>query len=248
MIKFPRAASIAAISVTLFAAGVMADAGFAFGLDESDTVLKSDTIQVDEATIAADQENAQDILKAATSPKTSPVVGDNGVIVFTPGTGLGVAVVPANPAPAPTTKDEAPRISASSLAELVRLQDTKTSLDAETHCLAGAVYFESKGETLAGQLAVARVVMARAKSGRFAGTYCGVVFQKSQFSFVRGGAMPNIDKGSQNWRNAVAISKIAVNNAWKSPVEGALFFHAKYVSPGWRLARVGLVDNHIFYR
>ena len=60
--------------------------------------------------------------------------------------------------------------------------------------------------------------------------------------------MPNIDKGSQNWRNAVAISKIAVNNAWKSPVEGALFFHAKYVSPGWRLARVGSVDNHIFYR
>ena len=249
MIKFPKAASIAAISVTLLAAGVTADAGFAFGLGQSDTVLKSDTIQIDEATIAADQENIQDILKAANSPKTLPVVGDNGVIIFAPGTGMAAASAPiSETTPAPTAKADTPRLNASSLAELVRLQDTKASLDGETHCLAGAVYFESKGESLAGQLAVARVVMARAKSGRFAGTLCGVVYQKSQFSFVRGRSMPNIDKGSQNWRNAVAISRIALNDAWKSPVEGALFFHAKYVSPGWRLSRVGLVDNHIFYR
>jgi spore germination cell wall hydrolase CwlJ-like protein len=46
----------------------------------------------------------------------------------------------------------------------------------------------------------------------------------------------------------VAISQIALDNSWKSPVEGALFFHARYVSPGWRLKRVGTIDNHVFYR
>jgi spore germination cell wall hydrolase CwlJ-like protein len=121
-------------------------------------------------------------------------------------------------------------------------------LDKEASCLAGAVYFESKGESLAGQLAVAKVVMARAKSGRFASTLCGVVFQKSQFSFVRGGQMPFIDKSGANWKKAVAISKIALNDGWKSSVEGALFFHAKYVSPGWKLKRIGSVDQHVFYR
>ncbi len=248
MTRFPKAASLAAISVTLLAAGISADAGFAFGLDQNDTALKADTIRIDEATLAADQDATQISLQSAKSAKFSPALNTDGSIVFAPGTGKAPEIVSDPAEPAVAQKPETPRLSASSLAELVRLQDTKAPLDAEAHCLAGAVYFESKGESLSGQLAVARVVMARAKSGRFPGSLCGVVFQKSQFSFVRGHAMPNIDKGSQNWRNAVAISKIAMDSAWKSPVEGALYFHARYVSPGWRLSRIGMVDNHVFYR
>ena len=137
---------------------------------------------------------------------------------------------------------------ASSLRELVRQQSTTGALNAEMQCLAGTVYFESKGESLTGQLAVARVVMARAASSRFPNSICGVVYQRSQFSFVRGGRMPRISTGSKQWRNAVAIAKIAMNDGWKSPVEGALFFHARYVSPGWRLKRMATIDNHIFYR
>lgn len=137
---------------------------------------------------------------------------------------------------------------AGSLRDLVRQQSTTGALSAEMQCLAGTVYFESKGESLSGQLAVARVVMARAKSSRFPNSICGVVYQRKQFSFVRGGKMPRINKSHHHWRNAVAISKIAMNNAWKSPVEGALFFHARYVSPGWRLKRMATIDNHIFYR
>ena len=138
--------------------------------------------------------------------------------------------------------------NAGSLAELVSQQSHEDALDREMQCLAGTVYFESKGETLAGQLAVAKVVLARAKSGRFPDTVCGVVYQRSQFSFVRGGSMPRINTGSSSWKNAVAIAKIAMNNGWKSPVEGALFFHARRVSPGWKLQRIAAVDNHIFYR
>ena len=137
---------------------------------------------------------------------------------------------------------------ATSLRQLVGQQSLEGSLSKEMQCLAGTVYFESKGETLAGQLAVARVVMARAASSRFPNSLCGVVYQRKQFSFIRGGKMPRIDKGHRHWRNAVAIAKIAMNDGWKSPVEGALFFHARYVSPGWRLKRMATIDNHIFYR
>lgn len=137
---------------------------------------------------------------------------------------------------------------ASSLHHLVAQQSISDNLSEEMQCLAGTVYFESKGETLAGQLAVARVVLARAESPRFPDSICGVVYQPKQFSFVRGGKMPRINKSHSHWHNAVAIAKIAMNDGWESPVEGALFFHARYVSPGWRLKRMAMVDNHVFYR
>lgn len=242
MSKLLKAATLAAISVTLGSAVITADPGFAFGNSQS-TALSADAIIIDPATIAADQNTA----KLAKEGKLTATVGQNGDIIFTPGNGGGPVMEPNRQLS--EEQDEIPdSMSASSLAELVRMQDTNDSLNAEEHCLAGTVYFESKGESLPGQLAVARVVMARAKSGRFASTLCGVVYQKSQFSFVRGNSMPRIDTGSNHWRNAVAISKIALSNSWKSPVEGALFFHARRVSPGWRLTRLGTVDNHVFYR
>lgn len=236
-----RAASVAAISLTLASAVITADAGFAFGNNQS-TTLNASTIVVDAAQIAADQQK----LDLAKNGKVTATLAENGDIIFVPGNGGSPVMEPETEDFSQNTDDEV--ISASSLAELVRKQDTNDALNSEERCLAGAVYFESKGESLAGQLAVARVVMARSKSGRFPTTLCGVVYQKSQFSFVRGGGMPPIATGSNNWRNAVAISKIALNNSWKSPVEGALFFHARHVSPGWRLTRLGSVDNHIFYR
>ncbi len=142
----------------------------------------------------------------------------------------------------------APQVSARSLAALVSAQPQPGELSRELQCLAGAVYFEAKSESLSGQLAVGRVVVARSKSGRFPNSYCGVVYQPSQFSFVRGHSMPRINRSSQDWRDAVAIAQISHAGTWQSPVEGALYFHAAYVSPGWRLRRVGRVENHIFYR
>lgn len=147
-----------------------------------------------------------------------------------------------------TPADSEPVRSARSLVSLVSAQPQPSDLSRELNCLAGAIYFESKSETLPGQLAVGRVVVARSKSGRFPNSYCGVVFQRSQFSFVRGNAMPGISKSSRQWKNAVAIAQIAHSGSWQSPVEGALYFHAARVSPGWRLTRVGRIDNHVFYR
>ncbi|MCB2050225.1 MAG: cell wall hydrolase [Novosphingobium sp.] len=139
-------------------------------------------------------------------------------------------------------------VDADSLAELVAMTPTDQQLSQNMQCLAGAIYFESKGEPLEGQLAVGRVIVNRADSGRFPSSYCGVVFQRSQFSFVRGGKMPRINKSSRAWREAKAIAQIANDGTWDSPAKGALFFHARYVSPGWRLQRVAIVENHVFYR
>ena len=113
---------------------------------------------------------------------------------------------------------------------------------------AGAIYFEAKSESLQGQLAVGHVIANRAASGRFPASYCGVVFQRSQFSFVRGGSLPYIPHASQDWQDAVAIAKIVDQQLKPSPMGKALFFHARRVSPGWRLTRVGTLGNHVFYR
>lgn len=145
--------------------------------------------------------------------------------------------------------DEANTDDASSLLELVSDEESDVSgLSPDMNCLAGAVYFESRGETLEGQLAVARVIVNRANSGRFPTSYCGVVLQPSQFSFVRRGRMPHIRHKSAAWQRAVAIARIADEDSWKSPAKGALYFHAASVSPRWRLTKLAQVDNHIFYR
>jgi len=135
-----------------------------------------------------------------------------------------------------------------SLSELVNYYASDAVPDAEMECLAGAVYFESKGEPLSGQLAVAEVIINRAKSGRFPSTMCGVVKQRGQFSFVRGGRFPPIARDSVHWRKAVAIAQIARQELAAGAAPRALFFHARRVSPGWRLTRVAAVGNHIFYR
>ncbi len=127
-------------------------------------------------------------------------------------------------------------------------QTLPREISGEVGCIASAIYFEARGEPLEGQLAVGRVVVARARSGKFPASYCAVVLQPKQFSFVRDGAMPPIDYYSWQWRNAVAVARIAHAGSWRSPVEGALFYHATYVSPGWRRAVIAQVGNHIFYR
>ena len=119
----------------------------------------------------------------------------------------------------------------------------------ELECLATGIYFESKSEPLVGQLAVGRVIANRADSGgRFPGTYCGVLFQRGQFSFVHGHQLPAVPRSSRQWQTAVAVAKIVDQDLKESAVGNALFFHARYVSPGWRLKRVASIGNHVFYR
>ena len=139
---------------------------------------------------------------------------------------------------------------AGSLTELVGMVDSDAPMSDELRCLAGAVYFEARGEPLAGQLAVAQVIVNRTEDGRFPRSYCGVVRQKGQFSFMRGQEMPQIRDRSAAWECAVAIAQIAHHGLWESEAGEAVFFHARYVRPGWSLtkARLAQIDKHIFYR
>lgn len=120
-------------------------------------------------------------------------------------------------------------------------------MDDEMRCLAIAVYFESKGEPLAGQLAVAQVILNRVKAGRFGNSICGVVKAPKQFSFVRNGNLGE-PRHAPSFRTAKAIAWIASNDAWDLVVGRATHFHATRVNPAWKLQRVATIGNHIFYQ
>lgn len=134
-----------------------------------------------------------------------------------------------------------------SLAEAVAAQDDE-QIDETRRCLAGAIYFESKGEPLAGQLAVANVIINRSKSGRFPADVCSVVKQRGQFSFVRGGEIPSIDEGHAAYRTALAVAKVALAAAWESPAPRALFFNTPNRRPGGSVTKIAMIGNHVFYR
>jgi spore germination cell wall hydrolase CwlJ-like protein len=133
--------------------------------------------------------------------------------------------------------------------DVARLAAVETA-GAEEDCLANAVYFEARGESLEGQLAVAEVVLNRARSGRYPATWCGVVTQHAQFSFVRGGVIPAANRSSEAWKRAVAIARIAQQGSNRMLAANVLWYHANYVSPSWgrRLARSSVIGAHIFYR
>lgn len=220
MSRILNGAGMAAVGMTAAAMLLLAEPGFASNLAAEANIP---------AILLPDAE-APTVEKADLSTEIETPVEDNNIIE---------SETAPPPAPAPVT--------AASLAELVAATPKPAEIDPELRCLAGAVYFESRGESLPGQLAVAHVVINRAQSGRFPKSLCGVVHQKSQFSFVRGGRMPAIRNGAQ-WNNALAIAQIARDGTWKNHAPGALFFHARYVSPGWRKTRIAQIDNHIFYR
>lgn len=123
-------------------------------------------------------------------------------------------------------------------------------LDEQANCIATAVYFESRGEALEGQLAVARVIMNRAASGQYPTDWCGVVKQPAQFSFVHHGTMPTPDLASTSWARAQGITRLALANVVPSLGTDVLWYHADYVAPGWgkRLTPVSKIGAHIFYR
>jgi hypothetical protein len=136
------------------------------------------------------------------------------------------------------------------LQALVDKYATSAQLDQQTSCLATAVYFEARGETAEGQLAVARVVMNRAASGRYPTDWCGVVKQHAQFSFVRHGEFPYVDTASFAWQKAEAVAELAVANVVPSVSNDVLWYHADYVAPTWRrnLTEERQIGAHIFYR
>jgi len=190
--------------------------------------------------------DAAALAEAGTEQIALPAPVEAAELVPQPVEYIAQAVVQPLPeqAPAPVLTE------AGSLGELVGMVDTDAPMTEEMRCLAGAVYFEARGEPLAGQLAVAQVIINRTEDGRFPRSYCGVVAQPGQFSFMRGSRMPAVHTASPAWDRAVAIAQIAHQGMWESEAGNAVFFHARYVRPGWSRTKTRLaqIDTHIFYR
>jgi spore germination cell wall hydrolase CwlJ-like protein len=191
---------------------------------------------------------AQDPLQGAECAENVALAAPEGAGGANPIQFITQAIVQPLPEDGGQREQDFRQYEAASLGELVAEIPVSGTMSKDMRCLASAIYFEARGEPLQGQLAVGRVIVNRAASNRFPTSYCGVVYQRSQFSFVRRGSMPPIKTNSRAWRNAQAIAKIADESLWDSPAKGALFFHAASVQPGWRLTRLGRVSSHIFYR
>ncbi|MEG6508801.1 cell wall hydrolase [Methyloligella sp. 2.7D] len=125
----------------------------------------------------------------------------------------------------------------------------------ERRCLATAIYFEARGESQEGQLAVAQVVMNRVRSPKFPDTVCGVVYQGQfkkgcQFSFTCDGKTDNAKEGPQ-WELAQKLARdVTSGKAWLEDVGYSTFYHANYVRPRWArsMNKIDTIGSHIFYK
>jgi spore germination cell wall hydrolase CwlJ-like protein len=180
-------------------------------------------------------------LSAAPAAAAAGAAADIG-----PNLDLGALISPA-PSPAVTADTTVP--AARPLHDMIIAFVDYGHQGAEDLCLAKAIYFEARGETEEGQLAVAQVVLNRAASGVYPPTLCGVVTQHAQFSFVHDGTMPAPDTASGCWRKALAIAGIAMKRLAPTVATNVLWYHATYVSPAWgrQHVRVAQIGTHIFY-
>lgn len=132
---------------------------------------------------------------------------------------------------------------------------------AQVECLAQNIMFEAGHETLQGQLAVAMVTMKRTKSSAYPNNVCGVVRQKTnsvcQFSWwcdkalqqkaIKYNYSPS-ERHRLNQIRKVAMMAYLNYGEIEDPTHGAMFYHAIYVNPKWKLKQTARIGNHIFYR
>jgi hypothetical protein len=128
--------------------------------------------------------------------------------------------------------------------------------DKEMWCMATAIYFEARGESYRGQVAVGQVVMNRVAHPLYPDTICGVVFQNQskrnacQFSFACDG-IPETVNDQKSWKQAMQIAKGVVSGQEYLPEVGyATHYHATYVRPHWapRMKKVTKIGMHVFYQ
>jgi spore germination cell wall hydrolase CwlJ-like protein len=125
--------------------------------------------------------------------------------------------------------------------------DNIDDIDADTECMAKVVHHEAANQPLAGQLAVAEVILNREHSGHFPTTACAVANQRGQFFQTESYHVP---RASPRWRTAVAIARVAQTGEAHAVVPGALYFHASYVRtpPSHRRAETIQIADQVFYR
>jgi spore germination cell wall hydrolase CwlJ-like protein len=152
-----------------------------------------------------------------------------------------------------------PSAASAAPAKFQKLQPIFKSYQAELDCLARAVYFEARSESLAGQHAVARVILNRVDSEYYPHTICEVVYQNQhmrnacQFSFACDGTNLTI-REPEAFETALQVARSNFHcdsdcRSWKGDVARSTHYHADYVNPIWaaKLEATGKVGRHLFY-
>lgn len=147
------------------------------------------------------------------------------------------------------------------LREAIAAQDEVVATAAERtkqlDCLTKNIYWEAAGEPFEGKVAVAQVTMNRVNAGKFGSGVCGVVYQKNviyekvicQFSWAcqSNGKTKPIYPAMYKESEEVA-KKVLFENFRLPSMTHAMYYHATYVSPGWRKEKIGQIGQHIFYK
>jgi N-acetylmuramoyl-L-alanine amidase len=141
--------------------------------------------------------------------------------------------------------------------------------DRSTECLALNMYHESRGQGIAGELAVTAVVLNRVNDKRYPNTICEVVEQgptraswqdpkirfpvknRCQFSwFCDGKSDTPRNKKIYNRMYNLADAILGNEISFLDITGGATHYHADYVSPAWAKTKTKTVEiqDHIFYR
>ena len=141
---------------------------------------------------------------------------------------------------------------AAGMAGYVSAEDKLRQLD----CLTRNIYWEAASEPFEGKVAVAQVTLNRVEDGRFANTVCGVVYQKNvfyekvvcQFSWFCEGNHKIKAVYKPMWQESELVAKKVLLENFRLPgMKNALYYHADYVNPNWRKARIDKIGRHIFY-
>lgn len=128
-------------------------------------------------------------------------------------------------------------------------------------CLATAIYFEGRDQPINGQIAIGLVIGNRVKSDKYPNTICDVVTQgkrtitgkiikhKCQFSFFCDGKSDK-PKNEEAWEASVLIAEYTLFATTYDFTDGAMFYHADYVTPNWSASKIRTlkIADHIFYR
>ena len=122
-------------------------------------------------------------------------------------------------------------------------------------CLAEALYFEARGETVKGQFAVAEVILNRVRSDRFPGSACGVIRQgtgkkyQCQFTYTCDGYKDTI-KERAAYERVAKVARVALDGKAPKLTDGATHYHTNAVRPRWSrvFTKTAAIGVHIFYR
>jgi len=123
-------------------------------------------------------------------------------------------------------------------------------------CLTRNIYWEAASEPFEGKVAVAQVTMNRVQDGRFGDSVCGVIYQKNviyervicQFSWVCETTHKTRPIHQPLWKESELVAKKVLLENFRLPgLKDAIYYHADYVSPGWKKPKIDQIGRHIFY-